>query len=185
MVNGTKLYIFLKQEYSMARSLLGIHYIHYITYLYNARQHSLCTYVTASEVLAGPSPVSLAMLLCLPSSTVRNQLLLITLPWGPARGPLLPRWRPFSQDPRTLPPHSSEQEPSTTPWYMYASNISNYGSISQQHQQHREIRMTAAVAIILIQYVSCITIYVVAMSITQWELMDWWYHRHHVCLLLA
>jgi hypothetical protein len=55
--------------------------LHTLGYLfYNARQHSLCAWLSP-EVLAGPSPVSLAMLLCLPSSTVRNQLLLFTLPW--------------------------------------------------------------------------------------------------------
>ncbi len=42
MVTGTKWFIFLKQEYSKARSLMRIHYIHYVTHLYNAQQHSLC-----------------------------------------------------------------------------------------------------------------------------------------------
>jgi hypothetical protein len=61
----------------------------------------ICTKHNSTHSVTGPSPVSLFILLCLPSSTVRNQLLLITLLWGtgapyPQGGVPFPRIRAYS-----------------------------------------------------------------------------------------
>jgi hypothetical protein len=80
--------------------LIGIHYIHYVTHLYNAQQHSLCAWLLL-EVVAELSSVSSVILLCLPSSTVQSQLLLAIPLWGtgapyPQSGIPFPRIRACS-----------------------------------------------------------------------------------------
>ncbi len=107
MVTGTKWFIFLKQEYSKAQFLMGIHSVHYVTHLYNARDtHSVHNYLLKlwwsrllcfwSSCYVFPPPLSGSNWCSLPP------------PLGDW-GPLPPRWHHFSQDPRTLPPHGSEQ----------------------------------------------------------------------------
>ncbi len=61
---------------------MGIHYVHY--------------YYTYFGHLA------MSPLLPCPESTDAH------CPFLGVRGPLPPKWRPLSQDPRTLPPHGSE-----------------------------------------------------------------------------
>jgi hypothetical protein len=98
MVTSTKWFIFLKQWYSKAQSLLQIHYIIAVQY---TRTLTLCITVswsrgkTVSRVFGH---AAMSLLLHCPEPTAAPP------PFLGGRALLFPRWHPFSHDPRTLPP---------------------------------------------------------------------------------
>jgi hypothetical protein len=107
MVTDTKRFIFLKQEYSKARDFfMGIRYVHYATYYTIHITLTLCITISCNRegavfCVLGHFAMS-SLLPCLGPTDSHCPLL-------GDRGPLPPKWRPLSQDPHTLPPHSSEQ----------------------------------------------------------------------------
>jgi hypothetical protein len=75
--------------------------------------NSLCA-CSHSEAMKGSSSLRLLILSRLLASPVWAQLTLTDPTWGPV--PLLPRWRPFLQGPRTLPYRGPEQFVLNVPW---------------------------------------------------------------------
>jgi hypothetical protein len=86
---------------------MGIHYIHY-AYSFVQCTTTLTLCITASwsrdgAVFCVLSHLAMSSLLHCPDPTAAHY------PFLGGRGPLPPKWRPFSQDPHTLPPHGSEE----------------------------------------------------------------------------
>jgi hypothetical protein len=84
----------------------GIHYVHYVTYYTMHATLTLCINISWScvgAVFLVLGHLAMYPLLHCPKSTNAH------CPFLGVRGPLPQKWRPLSQDPRTLPPHGSEQ----------------------------------------------------------------------------
>jgi hypothetical protein len=84
--------------------------LHTLRYLFEQCTAALTLCITASRSRGGTVPrvsghAAMSPLLHYPEPTAAHHSSL------GGQGPLPPRWRPFSQDPRTLPPHSSEHFP--------------------------------------------------------------------------
>ncbi len=85
----------------------GIHYVHYATYYTMCMTLTLCIISSWSR-----EEVVFLVLSHLATSSLLPCLELTDAhcPFLGALGPLPPKWRPLSQDPRILPPHGSEHK---------------------------------------------------------------------------